>query len=171
MSDPYIGEIRIFGGNFAPVGWANCDGSEFSIAGNEALFQLIGTTYGGDGQSTFNVPDLQGRVPVHQGKGAGSSYTPGEQGGVEFVTLTQQQLPIHTHPLMASTAAGNNANASGNVVAADPTNQLYSQDVASMPLANNAIVPAGGSQSHENRMPFIAIRYIIALEGIFPNRG
>jgi len=98
MSDPYVGEIRMFGGNFAPAGWSFCDGSSLSISENEVLYQLIGTTYGGDGQSTFNVPDLRGRVPVHQGTGAGGNYQTGQTGGAEQVTLTSQQLPVHNHP-------------------------------------------------------------------------
>jgi microcystin-dependent protein len=168
--DPYIGEVRIFAGNYPPAGWADCDGSLLPIADNDALFNLVGTTYGGDGQTTFGLPDLQGRVPVHQGQGPGitQNYVMGEQGGAEEVTLVTQQLPVHTHALLASTDAGTNANAQGNALAASPSVQLYTQDVASVQLSSNALTQNGGSVAHENRMPVIAIRYIIALEGIYP---
>jgi microcystin-dependent protein len=165
MAQPYVGEIRLFGGNFAPVGWAFCDGATLAIADNDVLFQLIGTTYGGDGQTTFNVPDLRGRAPVHQG----TNYTMGQVAGAETVTLTVQHLPAHNHALLASTGAGGTANAQGNVPAASPSVQLYIQDVPSTPIAANAVTPAGGSQPHENRMPFLVVNYIISLFGIFPS--
>jgi microcystin-dependent protein len=165
MAQPYVGEIRLFAGNFAPAGWAFCNGATLPIAENETLFQLIGTTYGGDGQETFNLPDLQGRAPVHQG----NNYVIGEMAGVEEVTLTVQQLPAHTHALLASTGAGGTANAQGNVPAASPSVQLYIQDVPSTPTAANAVTPAGGSQPHDNRMPFLVLNYIISLFGIFPS--
>ena len=172
--DPYLGEIRIFAGSFAPEGWADCNGQLLSIGQNNALYSLIGTTYGGDGKDTFGLPDLQGRIPLNAGQGRGlAPYAVGDQGGVEDVTLSEAQLPVHTHALNASKGAGNNANAQGNVVAANPTTQLYAQEGASQPLAGNAVASSGQgpSQPHENRMPYIAIRYILALEGTFPQKA
>jgi microcystin-dependent protein len=169
--DPFLGEIRIFAGNYAPRAWADCDGTLLPIAQFDALFSLLGTTYGGDGETTFGVPDLQGRVPLHFGQGRGlSKYSPGEQGGAEAVALREPELPLHTHALFASTDTGNNANPQGNVLAATG-DALYTQAAASVPLAGSAITPTGNSQPHENRMPFIAIRYIIALEGVYPPHG
>jgi microcystin-dependent protein len=172
MAQPYVGEIRLFAGNFAPAGWAFCAGQTLPISENDVLFQLIGTTYGGDGQETFKLPDLQGRVPVHQGQGPGitQSYVIGEAYGVESVTLSVQQMPTHNHALMASTGAGTSANANGNVTAASPSNQLYIQDVPGLGLAGTNIVGAGGSQPHENLQPYISINYIISLFGIFPSQ-
>lgn len=167
MSDPYVGEIRMFGGNFAPVGWALCQGQLLSIAENEALFQLIGTTYGGDGQSTFAVPNLASRLPVH----VGPSFVLGEAGGEESVTLTTQQMPAHGHPVMASTAAGSQASPAGNVLADSTTVALYSGNAPNESLAAPTVQPAGGSQPHDNMQPFLAINFIIALEGIFPSQN
>jgi microcystin-dependent protein len=172
MSQPYIGEIRIFAGNFAPNGWLFCQGQTLSIAENDTLFQLIGTTYGGDGQSTFCLPDLQGRVPLHSGQGSGLSqnYIQGETGGVEEVTLTVQQMPTHSHGLQAETGGGTSANAAGKVPAASPSVQLYTQDVGSVALNPAAVGPAGGSQPHDNHMPYLAVNYIISLFGVFPSQ-
>jgi microcystin-dependent protein len=171
MSDPYIGEIRMFAGNFAPAGWAFCDGRLLAIAENDALFTLIGTTYGGDGQSTFALPDLRGRVPVHMGQGPGisQSYQIGEAAGVESVTVTMQQTPVHNHAFVASTASGAANAPQGNVVATPAVAKLYRLTSPSDPLAANMIGGSGGSQPHDNRMPFIAINYIISLFGIFPS--
>ena len=160
----------MFAGNFAPAGWMFCAGQQLPISENETLFQLIGTTFGGDGQETFNLPDLQGRVPVHQGTGpTGQTYQLGEVFGVESVTLTTQQMPLHNHAFLASTSAGTTANASGNVTAASPSVQLYTQDVASQQFAQTMLTPSGGSQPHDNLMPYISIYYIISLFGIFPS--
>lgn len=167
MSDPYVGEIRMFGGNFAPVGWALCQGQLLSIAENEALFQLIGTTYGGDGQSTFAVPNLASRLPVH----AGPNFVLGEVGGEESVTLTTQQMPAHGHPVMASTAAGSQAGPAGNVLADSTAVALYSGNAPNESLAAPTVQPAGGNQPHDNMQPFLAINFIIALEGIFPSQN
>lgn len=170
--NPYIGEIRIFAGNYAPQGWAFCDGSVQAISENEALFNLIGTTYGGDGQTTFKLPDLRGRIPVHQGAGPGlTPRTPGEQGGVENVTLTSNQIPAHTHPFMATTSAGAQASPAAHVAAQGPQVQLYIEDAPDSSLAPNALAPAGGSQPHPNLQPFICINYIISLYGIFPTQS
>lgn len=170
MSDPYVGEIRMFAGNFAPAGWAFCNGAILPIAENDTLFNLIGTTYGGDGQQTFALPDLQGRVPVHQGPApGGSTYVIGERAGVETVTLTTQQLPAHSHPVVASTAGGSTANPQGNVIASSPSVTLFLADIPSVSLPPSTVTAVGGSQPHENRMPFVAINYIISLFGIFPS--
>lgn len=165
MAQPYVGEIRMFAGNFAPVGWMFCDGQLLAISENETLFQLIGTTYGGDGQSTFALPDLRGRVPVHQGSG----YQLAQKGGAETVTLTVNQLPAHTHPMRASTSAANQSSPTGNVVAQSTAADLYVEDTATIGLASDAITSAGGSQPHENLQPCLGITYIISLYGIFPS--
>jgi microcystin-dependent protein len=167
---PLIGEIRLFAGNFAPAGWQFCDGQLLPIATNDALFTLIGTTYGGDGQSTFALPNLQSRVPIHMGQGPGQSYQIGEQGGVESVTLTTQQTPTHSHAFVASKAPGGSNTPQGNIVATPSVTKLYRLTSPSDPLAANLVAPAGGSQPHDNRMPYIAINYIISLFGIFPSQ-
>jgi microcystin-dependent protein len=171
MSDPYLGEIRMFAGNFAPAGWAFCDGATMAISENDTLFNLIGTTYGGDGQTTFNLPNLQSRVPVHYGTGpALSTYGLGEVGGVESVTLTSQQMPVHNHPFVATTDPGTASNAQGRLVAASPSDSLYIQDSPSVTMAAQSLGPSGGSQPHSNLMPHIAINYIISLFGIYPSQ-
>jgi microcystin-dependent protein len=172
MSEPFVGEIVMFGGNFAPAGWEFCDGRLLPIAENETLFQLIGTTYGGDGESTFGLPDLRGCVPVHMGQGPGvvNNYQIGERGGVEQVTLSVNTIPGHNHPVIASTGAGTTANAQGNTLAASPSVQLYTEDVSQVALNAQAITPVGGSQPHDNLMPFLAISFIISLFGYFPSQ-
>jgi microcystin-dependent protein len=172
MADPYVGEIRLFAGNFAPQGWALCEGQLLPILGYETLFTLIGTTYGGDGQNSFALPDLQGRVPIHQGAGAGlSNRIMGERGGAETVTLTASQLPAHNHPLVATSAAAQAAAVpSGSVLAATPVS-LYGTAMATAPMASTALAAAGGAQPHENMAPFVAMNYIIALIGIFPSQN
>jgi microcystin-dependent protein len=171
MSDPFIGEIRMFGGSFEPVGWAFCDGRLLAISENDALFNLIGTTYGGDGQTTFALPDLRGRAPLHQGQSSGTqNYVIGEIGGVEVVTLTTQQIPVHNHSFVATTAAATATSPNGNIMATSPTIESYVLDVAGPQLAANAITGVGGSQPHENMMPFLCINYIISLFGVFPSQ-
>jgi microcystin-dependent protein len=171
MSQPFIGEIRMFAGTFAPAGWALCQGQAMSISENDALFTLIGTTYGGDGQNTFNLPDLQGRIPLHHGQGAGlQNYIMGEAAGVESVTLTTNQIPTHTHAYTASTAAGTDNNPQGNVIADGPA-QAFIEANPNNAMAPQAVMPAGGSQPHENRMPVLAVQFIISLYGIFPPGG
>ncbi|HEX2046720.1 MAG TPA: tail fiber protein [Acidimicrobiales bacterium] len=165
MSDPYVGEIRMWPGNFAPVGWLFCQGQLLPISENETLFQLIGTTYGGDGQSTFALPNLQGRLPVHQGNG----MVLGQQAGVEEVTLTVNQVPAHTHPLTAAKTLGNASSPAGNVLAESPGGvKPYIQGSPSVPMAATAIGTAGGSQPHTNLQPYLCINFIISLFGIFP---
>ncbi len=167
MAQPYVGEIRMFAGNFAPVGWLFCEGQQLPIAENETLFQLIGTTYGGDGQSTFALPDLRGRIPVHQGNGVILAET----GGAEEVTLTILQIPAHTHPMLASgnTALGN-APAS-NVLAAtsEATVTAYGTDAPRIVINPQSVSPVGGSQPHTNFQPYLCINFIISLFGIFPS--
>lgn len=169
MAQPYVGEIRMFGGNFAIAGWAFCDGSLLPISENITLFQLIGTTYGGDGQTTFALPDLRGRVPLHQGQGSGlSNYVLAQSGGVESVTLTQNQIPIHTHTPMASNT-GASDNPANNFWANSPTGKPYSAAPPTVQMNTGTISPVGGSQPHENMIPFLCVTYIISLFGIFPS--
>lgn len=169
---PFIGEIRMFAGNFAPSGWGFCNGVLYPISEYDALFTLIGTTYGGDGQSTFAVPDLRGRVPVHMGQGTGlASYAIGEPGGTETVTLTAQQIPVHSHPFAASTAGGQSAAPQGKVLASPPSVTAFIQDTPSAPLPPTTVGAAGGSQPHENLMPYLCINYIISLFGTFPTQN
>lgn len=171
MAQPYIGEIRMFGGNFAPVGWEFCDGQLLPISENDTLFTLIGTTYGGDGQENFALPNLQSRIPLHMGTGPdGTTHQIGEMAGTEQETLTVQQIPTHSHPLLASIANGSQANPGGNVLAASLGNVFpYIEDPPGVNMSPQAITPAGGSQPHENVQPFLCINYIISLFGIFPS--
>lgn len=171
MAQPYVGEIRLFAGAFAPVGWLSCEGQLLPISENETLFQLLDTTYGGDGQETFGLPDLRGRVPVHLGTGPGMlhTYVRGESFGVEEVTLTPQQLPNHSHPLMASTGGGAQSAPEGALLASAPTTARYTRGTPDQPLGPATVVPIGGSQPHDNRIPTLTIRYIISLFGIFPS--
>lgn len=173
MAQPYVGEIRLFAGNFAPAGWMICSGALLPISEYETLFQLIGTTYGGDGQNTFALPDLRGRVPIHQGTGGGITYQVGEPGGVETVMLTAQQYPAHSHALRASNAAASAAAGPTGVLAAS-TATMYGTVVApSVAMASDAITTTAGAgngfQPHENMSPFMTLNYIISLFGIFPS--
>jgi len=172
MGIPYIGEIRMFGGNFAPAGWMLCQGQLIPISENETLFQLIGTTYGGDGQSTFQLPDLQGRVPVHAGTNAGFTFQLGEKDGVETVTLTASQIPSHLHALQANngTPSLTPANAIPAVLTGNqPGAMLYGAAAGgATTLHPNTIQVAGGSQPHDNMQPFLVINFIIATQGVFP---
>jgi microcystin-dependent protein len=171
MSQPYVGEIRIFAGNFAPAGWMFCDGQTLPISENETLFNLIGTTYGGDGQSTFNLPDLRGRLPLHQGTGSfGTTYQMGEQAGVETVTLTTQQIPAHNHTFNATTASGTQTGPGGNLLSNSQGPQPYIQEDADGVLNAQTLSAAGGGQPHENRQPFLGVNFIISLFGIFPSQ-
>jgi microcystin-dependent protein len=171
MPEPAIGEIRIFAGNFAPAGWMFCDGQLLSIAENDALFTLIGTTYGGDGQSTFALPNLQGRIPIHIGTGPdGSSYTLGEMGGVEDMTLSANQIPTHTHPLTATTNLGSDVNPANRMIAQTPASiQPFIEDAPTVDMRDAAVAAAGENQPHLNMQPFLGINYIISLFGIFPS--
>ena len=175
MGQPYVGEIRMFGGSFNPNGWAMCDGQLMPISENETLFNLIGTTYGGDGQSTFAMPNLQGRVPVHPP--GPNNYVLGETGGTESVTLTTSQIPAHNHPPVASTAAGGGTtNVPGNnTILADSnttTTNPYLVPSAGTQVVLNAqsVGPTGGQQPHDNFQPTLCITYIISLFGVFPTQ-
>ena len=169
MSNPYVGEIRIFAGNFAPVGWALCDGQLLAISQNEVLFQLIGTTYGGDGVTTFALPDLRGRIPVHQGQGSGlSSYVIGQSGGAESATLTTAQLPIHTHAAWAASGVGHISEPQGAIPAAHRDYPVF-DSAPGAAMAASALASSGGSQPHENMAPFLGVNFIISLFGIFPS--
>lgn len=170
MAQPYVGEIRMFAGNFAPSGWLFCDGQLLPISENETLFQLIGTIYGGDGQSTFALPNLQSRIPIHMGNGPdGNYYQLAQMAGTEQETLTTQQIPNHSHPLLASSAIANATSPQGNVVAQSTQVTPYVEDVASVNMAPNAVGPVGGSQPHENTQPFLCVNFIISMFGIFPS--
>jgi len=169
VAQPYVGEIRMFAGNFAPAGWEFCAGQLLPISENETLFQLIGTTYGGDGQSTFALPDLRGRLPLHQGSGAGSTYVISDSGGVESVTLTTQQIPIHNHPLIASTNAGTQNSPAGSLRASGSGISTYRPAVPNQAMAADAVQPTGGSQPHENMHPYLCVSFIISLFGLFPS--
>src|SRR6187549_2483383 len=149
MAQPYVGEIRMFAGNFAPAGWMFCEGQLLPISENETLFQLIGTSYGGDGQSTFALPDLRGRVPIHQGNG----FILAETGGVEEVTLTVQQIPSHTHPFTATTAVANSNSPSNQVIGQSTQRAVYFEADPTTNLAPQSIGPVGGSQPHSNFQP------------------
>lgn len=170
MGSPYVGEIRMFAGNFAPAGWMFCDGSLLPISDYDTLFNLIGTTYGGDGQSTFALPDLRGRVPVHMGTGAGlSTRVIGEMGGVEMVTLTTQQIPIHSHVPRAVSGNGNQTTPQNGVWAGAATSR-YSSNAPNLPMKTSLVGSSGSSQPHDNLMPYVAISFIISLFGIFPSQ-
>ena len=169
MATPYIGEIRRFGVNFAPQCCAFCNGQVLPISDYDVLFNLIGTTYGGDGQSTFALPDLQSRVPIHMGSNAGNTYTIGQNGGVESVTLTQSQMPLHSHVVNASNTGGSDSPANkvwGNA----PQTKPYGATPGNANMNPASVGNAGGSQPHDNMIPFLAINFIIALEGIYPSQ-
>jgi microcystin-dependent protein len=171
-TEPYIGTIMLFAGNFAPQGWAQCDGQLLPISQYDALFSLIGTTYGGDGQTTFALPDLRSRVPVHQGRGPGlSSYTIGENGGVESVTLTAGQLAAHTHPALGNSGAGTQNSPAGGVWAGSSVSIYSAGASANTAMSPAAVSNSGGSQPHDNMLPFTAFNFCIALEGIFPSQS
>jgi microcystin-dependent protein len=165
MAQPYVGEIRIFAGNFAPAGWMFCEGQLLPISENETLFQLIGTTYGGDGQETFALPDLRGRIPLHQGNG----FTLAETGGTETVTLTTQQIPQHTHAFVAAATAGNLVTPIGNLPANSTSVKPYISEAPDGNFNASAISIDGGSQPHENFQPYLCLDFIISLFGIFPS--
>ncbi len=165
MAQPYVGEIRMFAGNFAPAGWMFCEGQLLPISENETLFQLIGTTYGGDGQSTFALPDLRGRVPIHNGSG----FLLAETGGAEEITLTVQQIPAHSHPLLGSSSTGSTSLPDNGLLAKSTSNTPYTPFSPDKHLRSNSISPIGGSQPHTNFQPYLCISFIISLFGIFPS--
>ena len=168
MSQPFVGEIRMFGGNFAPVGWMICQGQTLSISEFEVLFTLIGTTYGGNGQTTFNLPNLQSRLPVHQGSG----FVIGQAAGTETVTLTVSQIPAHSHVLQAQSAAGNVSSPSGADWSSSALDEFSTAAPSSADaMAPNALGNTGGSQPHDNMSPFLVVNFIISLFGIYPSQN
>jgi microcystin-dependent protein len=179
MSQPFIGEIRMFGGNFAPAGWALCAGQLMPISENDALFTLIGTTYGGDGQQTFGIPDLQGRVPVHPGTVQTNSFVLGQRAGTETVNLTATEMPSHNHFVNSTGTAGTASTPSNVTIMADEgpagiTNvaTYRGQDGSTLvQMRNTTVSSAGGNQPHQNMQPYLVVNYIIALFGIFPSQS
>jgi microcystin-dependent protein len=170
MPEPYVGEIRMVGFSFAPAGWMTCEGQTLPISENEVLFQLIGTTYGGDGESTFQLPNLASRVPIHMGTAPnGTTYQLAEQAGTESETLTTQQIPSHTHPWLGSTADAGSKEPIGGVPAV-AQGDLYTTSFTAMPMFAQAVTPMGGSQPHENCQPFLVINFVISLFGRFPSQ-
>lgn len=164
MAQPYVGEIRMFAGNFAPAGWMLCDGQLLPISENETLFNLIGTTYGGDGQSTFALPDLRSRVPIHQGNG----FVLAETGGAEEITLTTNQIPVHNHTMTASLDAAGASTPSNNLTGQVGATQIYREVAPNASMSPSALGPVGGSQPHTNLQPYLCINFIISLFGLFP---
>jgi microcystin-dependent protein len=172
MSTAYVGEVRLVGFNFAPSGWSTCQGQTLAISSNEALFTLIGTTYGGDGQSNFNLPNLAGRIPIHQGSDGSGNYVMGQIAGVETVTLNSNQLPAHTHTIMASGNSSGAVNSpASNVVASGV--KMFTQTTAPTDAMNPAMVSVaqGGNLPHENRQPYLVLNWVISLFGIFPSQS
>jgi microcystin-dependent protein len=170
MGQPYVGEIRMFGGNFAPAGWAFCDGSLLAISDNDTLFNLIGTTYGGDGQTTFALPDLRGRLPLHQGNG----FALAENGGAETVTLTVAQIPSHPHAVVATTTG--QVQSPSNAIPAQTSSPqsntaIYDGNTPATPLNPASVGPAGGNQPHDNFQPYLCINFILSLFGVFPSQN
>ncbi|MGH8566456.1 MAG: phage tail protein [Gammaproteobacteria bacterium] len=177
MADPFVAEIRIFPFNFAPRGWAWCDGQLLPLSQNTALFSLLGTTYGGNGKSNFALPDLQGRAPMHPGQGPGLSlHDLGETGGSETVTLLESEIPAHSHGLLAATAPGNNRNPAGNVLARATGGNVYLAPAGGpatppVSMSDQSLAPAGGDQPHNNLQPYLTFFFCIALQGVFPPRS
>ena len=167
MASPYVGEIRMFGGNFAPAGWALCNGQLLPIDQNDSLYNLIGTTYGGDGQTNFALPNLQSRVPVHVGPG----FVLGQAAGTESVTLTVSQVPAHSHPLNADENSGSQLSPTNNILAQTQNPMMYRSIAPVLAMNSSSVLPAGGSQPHDNMLPFLVINFIIALFGDFPTQS
>lgn len=174
MADPFVGEIRIVAFNFAPKGWAFCSGQILPLSQNTALFSLLGTTYGGDGKSTFALPDLRDRAPMHSGQGAGLTYRDlGEAGGSSTVTLVTTELPAHNHTISSKVTAGNLANPMGNIWAGGAGRTpppMYQNGAANTTMNDAAVGSSGGDQPHNNRQPYLGMSFIIALQGVFPSR-
>ncbi len=169
MADPFLAEIRIFPFNFAPKGWAWCDGQLLPLSQNTALFSLLGTTYGGDGKSNFALPDLQGNAPIHAGQGPGLSlYDLGQMGGTETVTLLESEMPAHSHSMSQSTEAGDTNLPAGNFTGIGSS--IYAPPNALVPMSPQSLAPAGGSLPHNNLMPYLTFYFNIALQGVFPPR-
>lgn len=174
MSEAFIGEIRMFAGNFAPRSWAFCDGQLLAVSGNDALFSLLGTIYGGDGRTTFALPDMRGRLPIHAGSGAGPGLTArplGQKAGEETATVSMNQLPIHTHTFEASSASATQGNPAGEFLGGGSNVDIYRPAAAGVPMNAVSIENTGGGASHGNVMPFLCVNFIIALTGTFPSRN
>lgn len=173
MSEPFLAEIRILGFNFAPRGWAMCDGQLLPINQNQALFSLLGTTYGGDGRTSFALPDLRGRTPIHEGSSGGANYTLGQKSGEEWHTLSTAEMPQHDHGLMAANALGDQQGPGGGVFASTKAVQvaLYATPASLVDLNPGTVANAGGSQAHPNLQPFVTLNFCIALQGIFPSHS
>jgi microcystin-dependent protein len=179
MAQPYIGEIRMFAGNFAPAGWMTCDGQLIAISDNDTLFNLIGTTYGGDGQSTFGLPNLAARIPIHIGNNGTTTYSLAQTGGVTSVTLTANQIPVHTHPIIADNNAATSVTPSNTYLAASTPKMFYTVPNSSSnpdpPVFRNfnagMLSSQGGNQPHDNMQPFVAITYIISMYGVYPSQN
>ncbi|MEA2002925.1 MAG: tail fiber protein [Actinomycetota bacterium] len=171
MAEPFVGEIRMFAGTFAPRGWALCDGQLLAISQNDALFSLFGTIYGGDGRTTFGLPELRGRLPIHFGSGPGlTSRSIGSKSGAETETISAATLTAHSHTYQASTDIADESDPSANVLAQPAAASTYFPGVPTVGLAGTAVESVGGSQSHANLMPFLCVNFIVALTGIYPSR-
>lgn len=172
--DPFVAEIRIFPFNFAPKGWAFCDGQILPLSQNTALFSLLGTTYGGDGKTNFALPDFQGRVPIHPGQGPGLSlYDLGETGGSETVSLLQSEIPSHSHTVQCNSAAGGLTSPTNNIwspLSGRTPPKLYNSSSDGTFMSGNAVTPAGGDQPHNNMQPYLTLNFCIALQGVYPPR-
>ncbi|MCP4306838.1 MAG: phage tail protein [bacterium] len=170
MADPFVGEIRMFAGSFAPPGWAFCDGQLLAVSQNDALFSLFGTIYGGDGRTTFGLPDLRGRVPIHAGSGPGLSPRQlGSSAGAETETVTLPSLTAHSHAYQASAHLADEAHPTGNVLAQPTAASPYFPAAPSVGMATSAVGDVGGNQSHQNLMPFLCVNFIVALLGVYPS--
>lgn len=171
MSEPFIGEIRMFAGNFAPRGWAFCDGQLLAVSEHDALFSLFGTIYGGDGRTTFGLPELRGRIPIHAGSGPGlSPRTLGAKSGTENETIVSNTMPSHTHAWRTTTGAAQNASPIGAMLA-KPAANVYETIDPTDSMAADMVQPTGGSQSHDNVMPYLCVNFIVALQGIYPSQN
>ena len=171
MSEPYIGEIKMFAGNFAPRGWALCDGALLAVSSNDALFSLLGTIYGGDGRTTFGLPELRGRIPIHMGSGPGlSSRAWGQKSGSESVTVTAAQLPVHQHAPLSITEPANTTNPAG-ALPAQAASATFRTSGSLAAMASGSVGNTGGSQAHPNVQPFLCVNFIIALTGVYPSRN
>jgi len=170
MSEPFLAEIRMVGFNFAPRGWAFCDGQILPINQNQSLYSLLGTTYGGDGRTSFALPDLRGRVPIHVGSSNGHSHSLGQKSGEETHTLSAAEMPQHTHVLRASMAEANSPDPTNHVLADTPA-RIYGQPAALTALRAGTVLNVGGGQAHENMQPYLAVNFCIALRGLFPSRN
>jgi microcystin-dependent protein len=171
MSEPFLAEIRIFGFNFAPRGWALCDGQILPISQNQALFSLLGTIYGGDGRTTFALPDLRGRVPIQVGSNAGSNYTLGQKGGEETYSLSNAEMPNHTHTAQGTSDMGDTPTPGGKLLADSTPSELYQGASDLVPMHAGTIGSQGANQGHENMQPFQVLNFCIALQGLFPSRN